>query len=67
MLIIHLAPAGESGLLFPRKDIETPDKHTYFFFLNIIAMEHEEYRIMDLAVNYDSYEEEVMCNLSAKY
>lgn len=28
MLIIHLAPEEEFGLLSPRKDIETPNKHT---------------------------------------
>lgn len=27
-LIIHLAPEEEFGLLSPRKDIETPNKHT---------------------------------------
>ena len=28
MLIMHLAPEEEFGLLSPRKDIETPNKHT---------------------------------------
>ena len=28
ILIIHLAPEEESGLLSLRKDIETPNKHT---------------------------------------
>ncbi len=27
-LIMHLAPEEEFGLLSPRKDIETPNKHT---------------------------------------
>ena len=28
MLNMHLAPEEEFGLLSPRKDIETPNKHT---------------------------------------